>query len=406
MNLQGIKSIKRVGERNTLDLEVDSGDHNFIANGIVVSNSHARGYAQTTALSVYLKFTFPKHFFLEALKMTSEKQDPSAEVADIVKELPYFQIKLLPPSLTKSTEDFSIEGDNLRFGLKNIKGISEKSIAHLQSFIDKEKSNLFQVFEAASQSKLNVSIVSSLIELGCLEDVSPYDRQKTVLLLKIWKELTPREKSYCLENGEKYNFDLIVMLKEYLSWTGANGKLLGKESRLETIRKKSAPFIQIYRENIKNPMVSQYLFEKKLLGYCPSTTLSDLFREYDDLTKINAVKTEKYENELVKVMAEVVEVKTGVSKKNKNKYAKITVSDETGSMNAMIFSEKWENYLAEFGEPKEGQIIYIRGKKSGGEDPIIFTDHMSVQFLRVYERISDLKGLEKEEKNQIEVSSD
>lgn len=385
-----------MGRQKSLDLEVNHEDHNFLANGIVTQNSHSVAYSRLTALSVFCKFNHSSEFFLEAFKMAKNKQDISAEISELVQELPMFGIRLLPPSLTKSEYDFILEGRDIRYGFSSIKGISEKSIAHLQSFIDKEKSNLFQVFEAASQSKLNVSIVSSLIELGCLEDVSPYDRQKTVLLLKIWKELTPREKSWCLEHGSRFNFDLILMLKDYLTWTGANGKLLGKESRLETIRKKSAPFIQIYRENIKNPMVSQYLFEKKLLGYCPSTTLSDLFREYDDLTKINEVKTEKYEGELVKIMAEVVEVKTGVSKAKKSKYAKITLSDETGSMNAMIFNDKWESYLAEFGEPKEGQIIYVRGKKSGGEDSIIFTDHMAVQCLKIYQRVSDLKGLEKE----------
>ncbi len=407
-----VVEVKKIGQRNCLDLEVNHPDHNYWQNGLLGSNSHAFAYSKMTALTVYLKFNYPKEFFKWALELAGGGKKTKQEgIAEIVQELPRFDIKLLPPSLVKSSTVFSIEGDAIRHGLCSIKGVSHKKIEHLQSFINKEKANLFQIFQAADQSKLGVDVCTSLIEIGCIDDFSPRqlddeglptdkpDRQKAVYFLKIWKALTDREKIYCIANGENFDFDLTKMLKSYLSWTGSNGKTFGTEKRLKTLREKVSPFFQIYRENIKNPMVSQYLFEKKLLGYCPSTTLSDLFREYDDLTKIGAVKTEKYEGELVKIMAEVVEVKTGVSKAKKSKYAKITLSDETGSMNAMIFNDKWESYLAEFGEPKEGQIIYVRGKKSGGEDPIIFTDHMSVQFLKIYQRVSDLKGLEKEVDN-------
>ena len=165
--------------------------------------------------------------------MAQNKQDPSSEIAELVQELPYFGIKLLPPSLTKSDNDFKLEGDNIRYGVSAIKGISEKSIAHLQSFINQDKTNLFQVFQAADQSKVNVTVLSALVECGCLEDISPFDRQTTVLFLKIWKELSVKEKSYCIENGEKFNFDLILMLKAYLSWFSTpslKGVALGRAS--------------------------------------------------------------------------------------------------------------------------------------------------------------------------------
>lgn len=391
MQVTRIKSIKSLGVRKTLDFEVDHPDHNFWANDIVISNSHSIAYSKLSALSVYLKFNKSQHFFLEALKLAKDKQDVAEEVATITQELEFFNIKLLPPSLTKSKREFSIEGDNLRFGLESIKGISEKSITHLQSFIDKDRTNLFQVFQAADQSKVNVTVLSALVECGCLEDVSPFDRQTTVLFLKIWKELSVKEKSYCIENGEKFNFDLILMLKAYLTWVGPNGKLLGKQSRLDTIRKNCAPAIQIWKENMKDPMISQYLFEKKLLGYCPSITLSELFKKYPDLSKISQIKNELYENERLFVVAEVKEFKSGTAKKSGNKYGKITISDETGTLDCLFTGDKWLNYVNKFGEPEEGQIIYIIGNKGKGEDFVIFGDRGEPQMLQIFQRVNDLK---------------
>jgi DNA polymerase III alpha subunit len=46
----------------------------------------------------------------------------------------YFGTKLLPPHIIKSDMDFKIEGEDIRFGLLSIKGISDKSIEKLNNF--------------------------------------------------------------------------------------------------------------------------------------------------------------------------------------------------------------------------------------------------------------------------------
>lgn len=398
-----IVSVKKIGLRNCLDLEVNHPDHNYWQNDLLGSNSHAVAYAKTSALSVYLKFKYPKEFFLECLKLAGGAKTQAEEVAEITQELPFFGVRLLPPSLTKSDKDFTIEGGDIRFGLGAIKGISDKSISSIKSFVEKEKANLFDVFNAASQAKVNSIVLTALLEVGIVDDLVSFDRQKIVLMSKIWREMNIKEIAYCLDHGIEFKFDLIDLLKTYPSWIGANGKPIGTEKRLETLRKNTKPYFEIYRENIKNPMISQYLFEKKLLGYCPSITLSELFKEYPDLSKIAQIKTELYEGERLQVVAEVKEVKTGVAKKSQQKYARIDLSDETGNMTCLFTGEKWLNYLNKFGEPEEGQIIYIVGSKGKGEDPVIFAERGEVQHFSIFQRVNDLKkyqekhGIEPEE---------
>ena len=393
-----IKSFIRLGVKKTIDLEVDSKDHNFYINNLVTSNSHSYAYSRTTALSVYCKFKHPQHFFLEALKLTKEKQDPSSEISGIVQEFNYFGMKLLPPSLVKSDKDFKIEDNNIRFGLEAIKGISEKSILQVQEFINKDKANLFQVFQAALQSKMNATVMNALIEVGCLDDLTPYDRQKTALCAKIWKELTSKEQCFCIENGHNYDFDLIKMLKCYLDWVSPNGKKIGTESRLNTLRSKTSSFFEIFKQNSVNPMVSQWLFEKKLLGYCPSINLSELFDEYTNLLKVINIKYDLEEKNQLKLVGEVKCVNTGTAKKSGNKYAKITVADETGTIDCLFSGDRWVAYLEKNGEPQEDQLIYIEGSRGGSsDDPIIFINKAQIQFLHIFARISDLKRFQEKE---------
>ena len=116
MNLAKIKKITRLGIKNTIDLEIDHPSHNFFRNEICFSNSHAVAYATTAQLCAYLKFNFPQQFFLSLLRMAQHEPDPFAEIFKIHQELPLFNIRLMPPDLAKSAEDFTIEKNDLRFG--------------------------------------------------------------------------------------------------------------------------------------------------------------------------------------------------------------------------------------------------------------------------------------------------
>ena len=108
MQAQRIQSVKKIGKRPCLDLEVNSKDHNFYANGIVTSNSHSISYAYNAAQTVYLKVNYPTQFYLTLLRFTKDEQDPIGEIAKICQELSLFNIKLLPPHILKSKLDFEV----------------------------------------------------------------------------------------------------------------------------------------------------------------------------------------------------------------------------------------------------------------------------------------------------------
>ena len=105
--------------------------------------------------------------------------------------------------------DFCIEGDNIRYGLTSIKGISDRTIEKLNNFRG-EFSNKFEVFQAASEAKVGIGVLSALIQAGAFEGF-PQSRSKIVLEAQLWNILTQREKRIAYNLGEKFEFDLIYV---------------------------------------------------------------------------------------------------------------------------------------------------------------------------------------------------
>ena len=393
-----IKDYKCLGATTSYDLEVDHPNHNFYANGFVTSNSHSYSYGTLAAQTTYLKFKYPQHFYLACLRQAASRGDFIEHFEQIQHELPYFGIQLLPPNIAKSGLQFSIEGKDIRFGIGEIKGISDKSIDKLQEFTSQNTltdSDLV-VFNAAKEAKLGIGIQSALIQSGALGH-NVGERSKKVLEAQIWNILTPKEKLYCLSNESKYGGSVITALKDFLNWTSSDGKKFTKESRLNTIRKDSLGYLQIYNLNHKNELLASYFYEKKLLGFSYSTTLKMIFGESPDYENIRNIKeidefvAVKDSYHLVATVKEVIE---GTSK-NGNKYLKLRLSDETGETFAMLLGDKLARYLEKLPLPKEDDIVSLIGQKG---DSILWVNKMEVQNVKVYTKLSELKNLSKEEK--------
>lgn len=345
-----------------LQVLTDGANYQFAA-------AHSAPYSYLGALTVYLKFKYPKEFFLESIKCYGKEDIPAIE-----RELPYFGIKLLRPDVIKSKEDFTIEGDNIRFGLAGIKGLNDSSLLKIGDFLNKETSNKFQVFNAAKQAKVSILVLANIIHAGALNSLGE-DRLKLVLEAQIWNELNDKEKTYCLTHGMEYNFDLIKMLRQYTSWIDSSGKKF-KESRLETLRRDTKDYFEKYKKNSQYAKLSAYLNEKKLLGYSYSTTIKDIFlHDNPDLLNCREVK-DLVEKSPVQIVAEVSDVKKGRTKNSDKPYLKLSLMDESGEIQAMIMGERLERYSNKFKDPEEGNLIF--GIGSAGKD-IIWLNSLEVQ---------------------------
>lgn len=87
------------------------------------NKSHAACYAYVSVFTAYQKLYFPKEFYKFTLQ--NEARESMNDLLDkYMPEMKEFGIRVLPPELGKSKDDFEIEGNNIRIGYGNIKGES------------------------------------------------------------------------------------------------------------------------------------------------------------------------------------------------------------------------------------------------------------------------------------------
>ncbi|MCU0499097.1 MAG: DNA polymerase III subunit alpha [Anaerolineae bacterium] len=124
-----ITTIESVGEQATYDLTIED-THNFIANNILVHNSHATDYAMVTVQTAYLKTHYPAEYMTA---MLSTHRDDSTKIAHFLEECRRMNIAILPPDVNYSGLDFQIETlengqRGIRFGLAGIKNVGEGAL--------------------------------------------------------------------------------------------------------------------------------------------------------------------------------------------------------------------------------------------------------------------------------------
>jgi DNA polymerase-3 subunit alpha len=388
------KKIKDKVKKNKLDPEIgdilwrvleDSANYSF-------NKSHSISYAALSAITVYLKFKYPQEFFLSLLKMTRFEPDPIAEISKIQRELSHFGIKLLPPHLIKSDMDFTTEGDDIRFGLLSIKGVSDKSIEKLYDF-KKEYSSKFEIFQAAQEAKIGLGVLCPLIQAGALEGFRQ-SRTKVVYEAQIWSILTVREKRWVLDFGEEYDYDLVKIIKHLTVFKADKDKPIIKESRIGTIKKRSELYKKIYEINNKSQVFANWYYENLLLGYTYGKTLIDIYQPLkpnDTLMSGRRVDEADIDDRICFVGV-IKEVYSGTSK-NGNDYLRIYVADETSQVKVMIFSKRMNNTIRlnfNGNLPDKEEIVQVSGVK---KDEVVFADNISPQPNKVYTKLAQVKNL-------------
>ena len=384
------KKIRQKVKDDKLDPEVgdilwkileDSANYSF-------NKSHSIAYAALAATTVYLKFKFPQQFFLSLLRMTRHEPDPISEISKIQKEMSAFDIELLPPHITRSRMDFTTEGKDIRFGLLSIKGISDKSIEKLNKF-KKDTSTKFEVFEASSEAGLTIGILCALIQAGAFQGFKQ-SRTKIAYEAQLWNILTKREKKFCMEFSEEHDHDLVKSVKYISLRKDEKGRPLIKESRMETIKKKSTPYKKIYEQNKFSESFANWYYENHLLGYTYGKTLRDIFvSKLPNLESIRTINT-KEQGETATFVATVNNKPATRMSKKGNRYFVADLGDESANIKVMMFGSRIDECEEQNGElPKEKNIVVVKGQKQ--EDDTVFANSITTQTNTIYTRFSEIE---------------
>lgn len=413
MQTQRIRALKSLGVQKSLDFKVRHSDHNFYAEGIVVSNSHSLATSYLSALTVYLKYKHPAHFYCACLNsardLAKAKETPQDQVGFIAQELPEFKIQLLPPDITRSEINFAIENGDIRFGLKLIKGIAEKNLEGLQTFRKSTATNKFEVFSAIKNAGLNVGIGCAIIQAGCLAEYEGYidkegkpfkSRSRLALEYSMWAKsdlLNDKERRYCMDVGMRpeIGWDVLRAVK-YLAEvaTDEKGRPLIKDTRFATIKKRYQPYKEIYEQNSRNERLANFFYERTILGYSYSESLLSIFAEHIDglMTVAQALKAPA--NTRCKLIGFCTKPVAGKTKAG-NKSFSFVLTDESGEIRVKVFNDRIGRIEKQNGRlPVEEDLLIVNCKKMEGDT--VFAENgtdgtvIGVQTARIYMKLADL----------------
>ena len=146
--------------------------------GYGFNKSHSASYAIITYQTAYLKAHYPVAFMAALLTSDKDNRDKIIKYMSTCKEM---GINILPPDLNESQRDFSISGENIRFGLAAIKNVG---LAAIDSIISVQKDVKFSSFmdflTRVDMRKVNKRVIESLIKCGAFDSLG-YKRRQLIL---------------------------------------------------------------------------------------------------------------------------------------------------------------------------------------------------------------------------------
>lgn len=129
--------------------------------------SHAVGYSLISTPETWIKHYYPQEF-LVALMATD-----SGNINRYIREARRRKITILPPDINKSARKFTIENDNIRYGLDTVRGVGAaacRGIMAARPYLSLED------FAGRAKEGADKGVVYNLILIGAFDEMGPREQ--------------------------------------------------------------------------------------------------------------------------------------------------------------------------------------------------------------------------------------
>lgn len=305
------------------------------------NKAHAVCYATVSYQTAYLKCHYPRQYM--AALMTSVLHD-SMKVSGYIAACKAMGIETLPPDINSSCDNFTVEGDYIRFGMGAVKNVGRGLI---RSMVSKRKEggpfkSLEDFIQRMDEGELNKRAVENFIKCGAM-DCFGYHRSSLLAV-----------------------YDLVMDSVSAARRRNVDGQM-GLFSMLEGTDK--AASIEIPELEELSPG-DRMLMEKETTGIYLSGHPMDDYRAYLRNTHVIPIATLMsedcpYQDDQIVSVAGVIQSIKMKTTRNISVMAYVTLEDDTASIEMLAFSNvisQYGNYL------KENAAVVIIGRFSIRDD--------------------------------------
>ena len=310
------------------------------------NKSHAAAYAVVAYQTAYLKYYYPVEFM--AALMTSVI-DNTRKVSEYIYSCRQMGIQILPPDINRGEGGFSVDGQNIRYGLSAIKSVGKPVIDAIVSERETrgEYKSLQDFIERLSGKEVNKRTIESFIKSGALDSLGGTRKQFMMVYVRILDSVN-QEKKHAMA-GQLSLFDLVYE------------------------EEKSA--YEIHLPNVGEYDKEQLLaFEKEVLGiYVSGHPLDDyeaLWRKNISAVTSDFMQDEetgavKAEDGAYEVLGGMIAAKTVKYTRTNQTMAFITLEDLVGTVEIVIFPKVYDRFRNLL---EEDSKVFVRGRVSGEEE--------------------------------------
>ena len=321
------------------------------------NKSHAVAYALDSYWSAWYKANHTKEFFLSYLYYANEKQDPHQEIYELVNEAKLFNILVKTPKLNRFSEKFAIFGDDIQFGVRDIKGLTGVTGTKVINAIQETSEEINKSLQDLTwmdvlvyiAPKITSTAFKALAAIGFFSTKSTnVTRNQALYEYLIFRELTKAEVKWVAENYSKKKWKTLSDCFADLCPTKKNGGGCSNVNRSQIVENEISM--------LKNPPYDladepQWVIEQevKLMGCPVSYQYTDAIDASIANTTCQEVANGKFGKDIC-IVANVQRVANHkINKKDSKQKGRImsflTIEDATCSLdNVIIFPEARDKY--------------------------------------------------------------
>ena len=306
--------------------------------GYAFNKAHSWSYGNIAYQTAFLKAHYPVQFMTAVLQLSRSSSDPMSRIAAATAECSRLGIKVFPPDINLSNEQFSIESNpdqsmDIRFGLGDIKGIGSAALTGVLA-VRKEEGAYQNLEDFCKRANLEGATGGTIENLSMSGALDSFQIDRGTLRANSHRiiEVARKEKDL-RDSGQSTMFDLF-----------------GAEVDVPGIALELQPAPTNRQDILQN--------EKDLLGfYLTEHPFQEASKEIsahtshilDDLSLELAGKT-------VSVAGMVMHVTTRFTRDNRRFYI-VALEDLSGSIEVTV----WNNTIDESapGTWSEGQILLL-----------------------------------------------
>lgn len=297
------------------------------------NKSHAIAYAIDGYKTAYLKYHFPRAFFVARLSNAKDKK----EIAHFVKDAKKNGVIVLKPDIRTKNMDFALIDKKIRFGLSKIKDVGE---SHFKKIDTIDIPQTWIEFLVNHANILGKSATSSLIKAGAL-DFYKETRNKMLFQHRQFIRLNDNQANF-LKTSTKDSLEerLLEMINIGYGKKMPCGSLIAWNNAkkiYELLMKPNIPLTDSVNQIIE--------MEKDFIGY--PLTYDELYgrdTSAANMTCADVLLSKKRDN--INICVVINDIKEIITKNNE-KMCFLRVSDDMGSLDSIvIFPEIWKNHNA------------------------------------------------------------